>query len=244
MPESNFIPAFKAIPSKRGYLLELRSNGLKHCYCCNEAKSAIGFSKDKSRSDGLQPKCKTCYSAYKATLRKPEKTKKTQTEVAENKRKWLLEYREKNKDGRKIYVKMWAEKNKESFSVYQAQWRKDNADRLLEKRRLWAKENSSHLRAQAKEYAAANPGRCAAHVQARNARKRMAMPTWSNKAKIVEIYRLAKKLTIETGIPHHVDHIVPLTSNIVQGLHCEANLQILTAFDNVSKSNRYWPDMP
>jgi hypothetical protein len=244
MPESNFISEIKSVPSKRGYLTVLRLDGLKRCYCCDEIKSAVEFSKDKSRSDGLQPRCKVCYSIYKATLRKPEKTKKTPAEVIENKRQWFVEYRDRNKDKRKIYAKMWAEKNKESFSVYQAKWKKDNADRTLGNRRLRDKANAHHLRAKAKEYAAANPGRCAAHAQARNARKRMALPSWANQSKILEIYKLAKKLTKETGIPHHVDHIVPLTSGIVQGLHCEANLQVLTAFDNISKSNRHWPDMP
>lgn len=29
-----------------------------------------------------------------------------------------------------------------------------------------------------------------------------------------------------------------------RGLHCEDNLQILPALDNLSKGNRHWPDMP
>jgi hypothetical protein len=43
---------------------------------------------------------------------------------------------------------------------------------------------------------------------------------------------------------HDVDHIVPLTSKFVCGLHCEANLQYLPSRVNQSKKNRYWPDMP
>jgi hypothetical protein len=69
-------------------------------------------------------------------------------------------------------------------------------------------------------------------------------PVWANKKKMICFYREAKKLTQETGTPHHVDHIVPLRSAIVSGLHCEANLQVITWRDNVVKGNRYWPDMP
>ena len=42
----------------------------------------------------------------------------------------------------------------------------------------------------------------------------------------------------------HVDHIVPLNSPIVCGLHNEFNLQIIPPATNYHKSNNYWPDMP
>jgi len=41
-----------------------------------------------------------------------------------------------------------------------------------------------------------------------------------------------------------VDHIVPVNHPYVTGLHCEANLEIITVAKNEHKSNHYWPDMP
>lgn len=41
-----------------------------------------------------------------------------------------------------------------------------------------------------------------------------------------------------------VDHIVPIKSQIVCGLHNEFNLQVIPSRDNRAKSNRYWPHMP
>jgi hypothetical protein len=41
-----------------------------------------------------------------------------------------------------------------------------------------------------------------------------------------------------------VDHVVPLKSPLVCGLHCEANLELIPANDNFRKGNRHWPDMP
>jgi hypothetical protein len=61
---------------------------------------------------------------------------------------------------------------------------------------------------------------------------------------MLEFYAESSRLTLETGIAHEVDHIVPLLSGLVCGLHCEANLQVITAFENQSKNNRFWPDMP
>ena len=72
---------------------------------------------------------------------------------------------------------------------------------------------------------------------------RKAIPAWSNAKARRDVYRLAKKLTEETGIPHHVDHIVPLKSKYVCGLHCEDNLRAIPATDNMRKRNCWWPDM-
>jgi hypothetical protein len=52
-------------------------------------------------------------------------------------------------------------------------------------------------------------------------------------------------LMIASTVPGtHVDHIVPLVSKFVCGLHCEANLQLLPGPENQRKGNRVWPDMP
>ena len=78
----------------------------------------------------------------------------------------------------------------------------------------------------------------------RRASKRNAAPAWANKEAIEAIYAKAKQFSELTGEAFHVDHIVPLISDLVCGLHCEGNLQILPGFDNLSKGNKTWPDMP
>lgn len=78
----------------------------------------------------------------------------------------------------------------------------------------------------------------------RRARKKRASVLWSDKNKIKQIYLDSILISKTTGIKHHVDHIVPLKSKFVCGLHNEFNLMIITEEDNLKKGNLFWPDMP
>lgn len=67
-----------------------------------------------------------------------------------------------------------------------------------------------------------------------------ATPPWIGADGIAEVCRIYD----ERPPGHHVDHIVPLKSPYVCGLHVPWNLQYLPAGPNQSKGNRYWPDCP
>lgn len=77
------------------------------------------------------------------------------------------------------------------------------------------------------------------HARRRKAAKKQRTPPWSDLDAMREIYAEAHRLTQETGVMHHVDHIVPLQGKTVSGLHVPNNLQILTASENSRKGNRY-----
>jgi len=75
-------------------------------------------------------------------------------------------------------------------------------------------------------------------VARRVALKAQAIPPWADLQAIRAVYARAAELTTLTGVPHEVDHFYPLQSKVVCGLHTEANLQILTQAENISKLNR------
>lgn len=58
-----------------------------------------------------------------------------------------------------------------------------------------------------------------------------------NELVIKEIYLQCKDITSSTGILHHVDHVLPLQGKDICGLHVYNNLQVITAYENMSKSN-------
>lgn len=90
--------------------------------------------------------------------------------------------------------------------------------------------------------------RLALHIEnEKNVRRRrardLATPRWANLDKVKEIYRLARQISETTGVKHHVDHMVPLTSELVCGFHNEFNLQIIPGVENLQKHNHHWPNM-
>ena len=92
------------------------------------------------------------------------------------------------------------------------------------------------------EWAKNNKPKRAAMAEKRRFSLLNATPDWLTavqKAQIAEFYEIAEALNMQTGIKHHVDHIVPLKGKNVTGFHVPWNLQILTATQNISKGNRY-----
>ena len=84
-----------------------------------------------------------------------------------------------------------------------------------------------------------NPDAAAANRATRRAREKDAYVklTEEEDAQVRELYAERDRLTQETGIQHHVDHIKPLAKG---GIHHPDNLQVLTATENLKKSDK-WP---
>lgn len=170
----------------------LQSNNTpKRCTGCEQHLSLESFSKDRTRPDGFDPRCKRCRSAARA-LRRADPN----------------------------YV-----------------------TRLREEVRTWKKRNRHKVR-EYKRDAASRLGYNTAEKARREAAKIQAAPAWCDRAAVRQIYTAAR--THNALNPYnvvHVDHIVPLRSPLVCGLHVPWNLQLLPADENIAKSNQVWPDM-
>lgn len=91
---------------------------------------------------------------------------------------------------------------------------------------------------------AKNGAKVRAHTMSRKRGLRQATPSWltdQHWAAMNSVYEEAKRLSEETGIPHHVDHIVPLRGMTASGLHVPWNLRVLTADANMRRK-RVWSD--
>jgi 5-methylcytosine-specific restriction endonuclease McrA len=80
-----------------------------------------------------------------------------------------------------------------------------------------------------------------ADTKARRRKHREATPPWlsrKQKSEIRQMYQVAITLTQTTGEQYVVDHIVPLRSDVVCGLHVAWNLRVITQSENLQKSNK------
>ena len=90
-----------------------------------------------------------------------------------------------------------------------------------------------------------NPEYYKALTSVRKRRHRAATPKWvgaDQKKAIRQLYLEAQRLTKLTGVRYVVDHIYPLISDEVCGLHTLNNLRIMTQDENLKKSNKM-PDL-
>jgi hypothetical protein len=114
--------------------------------------------------------------------------------------------------------------------------------------RQTAAEDAKRARAEARhaagaearaEAAARRPALVRHHTAKRRAAKLRRTPPWADLAAIEAVYAEARRLAVETGVQHHVDHDIPLQGDLVSGLHVHNNLQILTGSENSRKRNRF-----
>jgi thymidine kinase len=192
----------------------------KKCGHCQEIKSLEDFSKNSLTASGLSSYCHKCRSEAQKKWRNDNKQK-----VCADRASW----RKNNREKRRKIERAWRAKNRERHYAMIKEWTKNNRE----------KRNAIAAR-----YAKRHPAKVSLNHRRYISARHISMPSWANEFFMDEAYDLAKLRTKKLGFKWVVDHIVPIRSNIVCGLHTDANLQVIPFTINASKSNRYWPDMP
>ena len=187
----------------------------KICSKCKEEKLLSDFYKETRSKSGYNAACKKCIRKYHDKYR------------AENPQSWLAySARPDVKERQRQQKRDQYRSEKEEILARNAEYYKKNKEKIYKTRKLWNAENSARLKVQR---------------AARRHRTRRATPNWlseEQKQKIFDVYLETSIKSAESGEKYEVDHIIPITSNIVCGLHVPWNLQILTQTENRQKSNK------
>ena len=134
---------------------------------------------------------------------------------------------EENRDKKIARQKKYYAKNRDKSLASQKKYREDNRDKEL---------------ARHKKHYEDNPEKGAARTAKRRAALLERIPSWSNeeeKIAIEKVYENCRLMSILTGIPHQVDHIIPLQGEDIRGFHHSTNLAVVSADENRSKSNKW-----
>jgi hypothetical protein len=106
-----------------------------------------------------------------------------------------------------------------------------NQDKLKKCKNKYYKKNAEKIKQYVRKWRKENRNITNSYKAKRRALQKKAIPKWSNLKKIKEIYKNCPK-------GYHVDHIIPINSKLVCGLHVENNLQYLSAKENLNKKNK------
>lgn len=219
---------------------------MKICAHCKEQKPSSSFGKDKSRKDGLRYWCSVCrnarhqevvaslvYTSCDRAICTSCKTEKSVSDFPKDRGRknglstWCRQCyrvsRQRTQPQRLIQMKQYREKNPGIMSASHADWVKRNPDY-----------RPNYVR----KYRAEKPYIQASLNAKYRASLKRATPAWADFKAIARLYKEADRLTRETGIKHQVDHFYPLQSEVMCGLHVEANLHVIPAAINQAKGNR------
>jgi len=136
-----------------------------------------------------------------------ERQRRTRRDHPERQRAYDRRYDFKNPGARAARLKKWQDENPERHREAREQWRLNNLDV------------------------------CASYASARRAAEMGAIPLWADMEAIRAMYAEARRLTVETGVEHHVDHMVPIKNALVCGLHDSSNMRVIPGAENVRKRN-------
>ena len=106
----------------------------KTCPACHISQPTTSFYRNKSKRDGLQSQCRSCFTAY-------------QVHHGERRRAYFSEYRRNNRARRAKTQAAWRRTNRTRKATADAIWRRAHPERARKHAREWARRNPEWVRA-------------------------------------------------------------------------------------------------
>ena len=229
----------------------------KKCTKCGVVKSLDEFYNRKDSKDGKQFRCKICNKKYKENNREKvnKYSKEYYKEYNKEYKEYNKEYYKKNKEYYKEYNKEYKKKNKKKSKIYYQK----NKERLIEYNKKWRENNTKKRDTYRKEYTKLRKEtdllfrlRCIIKCNVRTAIKNQG---YTKNTKTFNILKCDYDFFMQwiNGIASndytygignlHLDHVVPIslaqTEDEAYLLNHYSNYQLLSADENLAKSNRY-----
>lgn len=142
------------------------------------------------------------------------------------------------KEKRRAYDRERWLNDRERMEEKNRRYRAENAGAVAATKRAYYRANTTKLRVAREAWIVDNRHVVRHHNAKRKKLIRRATPPWVDIEKVKAVYREAERIEAATGVPHHVDHIIPLQGADVCGLHVPWNLRPLPAAMNLGKKNR------
>ena len=219
---------------------------LKQCTKCQQCfpASPEHFHRDKTKTDGLMPQCKSCRkeNAQRYYLENQESILQKNAEwknnnpdkIAQQVKNWAAN----NPERRKKTQQEWIKANPHKNTVYMRKWRGTNREQYRKIDRKYRANNRERQRDLARKARANNRERYRNYSRNRNARKR-------HNGGILTVNDIQLQYVAQDGMcfwcsspveqTYHADHVIPLSRG---GTNTPDNIVISCPFCNQSKSDK------
>lgn len=164
-------------------------------------------------------------------------------------------YYEANKDKIIAQSKEYVEANREKILAYQKEWKRKNPEKFRDSvRKAYLKKHKEYIakmvqynknhnetaKEHRRKYKQTENGKIAMRAY-RNSRRKREEDASLGRRYQNEVYEIYKQCALlrQAGHDVEVDHIVPLLGKDICGLHIPANLAIIPAKENRTKTNKF-----